>query len=185
MSARSVICACGRSKWYYSECCYRCKGPLDMRVRLERRTRRTETGCWEWTGSRCKRHPKFPYGIVVVGQRRGYPGKICRAHRVAWEVHNGLEIPPGMCVLHRCDNPPCINPAHLFLGTLKDNSQDMKAKGRGVGWMTARTHCKNGHEFTPENTRLIVRRAGRARVCRACERIFSLRKRGKLVEANP
>jgi hypothetical protein len=76
--------------------------------------------CWLWTGAR---HP-FGYGMVVLG-RRWY------AHRLAWTLSNG-PIPAGMCVLHRCDNPPCVNPTHLFLGTFRDNTADMHAKGRGI-----------------------------------------------------
>ena len=66
--------------------------------------------------------------------RRGYGclrynGKWSLAHRVAWEKERG-PIPPGVCVLHRCDNPPCINPDHLFLGTQLDNIADRHRKGR-------------------------------------------------------
>ena len=52
-----------------------------------------------------------------------------RAHRIAWEFENG-PVPDGMCVCHSCDNPPCCNPKHLFLGSHQDNTQDMMKKGR-------------------------------------------------------
>jgi hypothetical protein len=75
--------------------------------------------CWEWVGSRnnCGR------GQLSI------EGKVYTAPRVAWELHTGT-APGSLWVLHTCDNPACCNPAHLFLGTAKDNTQDMMRKGR-------------------------------------------------------
>ena len=79
----------------------------------------TPSGCWKWQGA----VDSHGYG------RTRYNGKLTSAHRAAYEYMH-KEIPEGMHVLHRCDNPPCINPAHLFLGTHQDNMDDMAAKGR-------------------------------------------------------
>lgn len=78
-----------------------------------------ETGCWNWTAGK---HPKG-YGHIRSG------GKIKAAHRVSYEIHCGT-IEDGLHVCHRCDNPACINPDHLFLGSNVDNMADKIAKGR-------------------------------------------------------
>lgn len=75
--------------------------------------------CWEWQRLRNKQG----YGILKTG------GGSRRAHRYVWELFNG-PIPESMFVCHKCDNPPCCNPSHLFLGTHQDNMQDMMDKGR-------------------------------------------------------
>jgi len=82
----------------------------------------TEAGCWIWIGGIAS-GLQPPYGCMRVGD------KSVLAHRISWVLHRG-EIPDGLCVLHKCDAPPCVNPAHLFLGSRGDNNTDRKRKGR-------------------------------------------------------
>ena len=84
---------------------------------------RKSDGCWEWTG----KPRRDRYGTIAVGPRGGK--KDFLAHRFSWQLHYG-EIPEGMEVCHTCDNPPCVRPDHLFLGTHKVNMSDMGKKGR-------------------------------------------------------
>lgn len=78
------------------------------------------TPCWVWTGA-----TSGGYGQIGLGN-----GKIGKASRVVWELQHGAAPGSEKCVLHHCDNPPCVNPEHLFLGTQKDNALDREAKGR-------------------------------------------------------
>lgn len=92
---------------------------LEFASSLDNRLKETEHGCAEFTGSK----DTSGYGRVY---RCGYSKG---AHIVAWELKNG-PVPEGLFVLHTCDNPPCCNINHLFLGTKADNTADMFAKGR-------------------------------------------------------
>jgi len=78
-------------------------------------------GCWEW---RAAKNKQDGYGVLSRGD-----GKLIYAHRLSWLLHSG-PLPDGMCICHKCDNPTCVNPDHLFLGTPGANTRDMIEKGR-------------------------------------------------------
>lgn len=92
--------------------------------RFETFFEKKETGCWLWKGALTP----SGYGVFQIMY------DTFRAHRVAWTIANG-PIPDGMCVCHTCDNPACVRPDHLWLGTVSDNNQDKAKKGRvKTGW---------------------------------------------------
>jgi len=80
--------------------------------------------CWLWMG---KPRNEWGYGQMRVNGKKEYP------HRFSYILHNG-SIPDGLVVCHSCDNPACVNPNHMFLGTHEDNMRDMRAKGRQNDW---------------------------------------------------
>jgi len=106
-----------------------------------------ENGCWDWKKGR----DTSGYGLFCK------ENKHLRAHRKSYEIHYG-DIPEGKYVCHTCDRPMCVNPAHLFLGTHKDNMDDMNKKGRGNA---GRAHFR---KYSREQ----------------CHKVISLRKQGKL-----
>jgi hypothetical protein len=117
---------------------YKVLNILDFRAEWEKRfwskvDKNTQSGCWEWTAAK---HTDG-YGQFNI------KGKLYRANRIAWQLHFG-NIPEEFCVCHKCDNPACCNPKHLFLGTHNDNNKDMKKKNRNA------RGSKNGHAKVTE-----------------------------------
>ena len=135
--------------------------PVPIEIRFSRYfIRKGPNDCWEWTNYLCS----GGYGRIGVGN-----GVKVLAHVFAWELANNKKVPHGMCICHKCDNPPCVNPAHLFLGTLTINNLDMYMKGRNrTNGNELKKYCVRGHEFNEENT-YITPSTG-VRQCRACAR---------------
>lgn len=113
-------------------------------------------GCWLRGGAKTK----FGYSKMTYDG-----GRYEDAHRFSYRLHFG-DIPVGMCVLHRCDVPSCVNPEHLFLGTKRDNALDCQAKDRSAAFRK-KTHCKRGHEFTEDNV-IWIGKGKTGRNCRKC-----------------
>ena len=133
-----------------------------IRQTLEELTRRNDTGCWL---AEKPRWGLWNDGYAYVSIR----GKLYRLHRLAYEVFHG-QIPKGPQVCHTCDTKNCVNTAHLWVGTGKQNSEDMVDKGRqGDRKNRTKLFCPQGHEYTSENTYTWKGE----RICRACHRVHT------------
>lgn len=119
-------------------------------------------GCWVWTGYRDAKG----YGSFNSGSR----GEL--AHRFSYRLANGALSSELPNVLHRCDNPPCVNPAHLFAGTQLDNIRDAVQKGRLHNGQRRRTHCKREHLLPAPDRR-------GWRQCRECKRDLQIQRRAR------
>ena len=122
-------------------------------------------GCWRWVGAT----QDFGYGWFSA-----VPRKPEGTHRFSYKLHTG-PIPDGECVCHTCDNPPCVNPRHLFLGSRDVNNKDMGKKGRGRNGFSGITHCTRGHAYTPDNTLVY----GSHRQCKTCNHLRYLARGAK------
>ncbi len=99
---------------------------MTLAEKLARNSREdAQTGCVLWTAAK----NRDGYGVVLVGSRKDGTRRMMLAHRASW-AERGEPLPVGMILCHRCDTPACINPAHLFIGTVAVNNADMRAKQR-------------------------------------------------------
>jgi len=124
------------------------------------------TGCWLWDGAT----NGYGYGRINLG-KCGPGAGLISAHHFSWHLA-GREMPDGLNLLHKCDVPACVNPDHLYLGSIADNNRDCRQKRRHIsGWAKKnreKSACKHGHLFSAENT-YFTKNGWRS--CRKCHAI--------------
>lgn len=121
--------------------------------------RRGEDECWPWLGGT----DRDGYGFLKISRKDQGVSRNVRASRVSWEIANGASMPTDLWALHHCDNPPCVNPCHIYPGSAQNNAADRIVRKRDP--RANQTQCLRGHAFTAENT---IFRANGTRQCRAC-----------------
>lgn len=138
--------------------------------------------CWPWLGYFDVAKNLYP-SIWSEGHHR-------KASQVSWEIANGKTFPPGLMACHSCDNIACVNPAHIWPGTMSQNVLDSVSKGRHFSrGSPLRTHCKQGHEFSLENT--AIDPSTGHRICKQCKKIHNRKgaaarraRLGEIIEVN-
>ena len=123
--------------------------------------------CWEWTGAK----NRAGYGRFGVRRYNMIATRVMMMFKVGMYDRR-------LVVRHTCDNPGCVNPDHLLLGTHQNNSDDMVARGRQVGANALKTHCSRGHALTGDNIRQYVYDGYARRYCKTCEHIHYLNRKG-------
>jgi hypothetical protein len=118
-------------------------------------------GCWGWSGAKSPRG----YGVMTINNKK----KI--ATHVSWWLETGDW--PTAWMLHKCDNPPCIRPDHLFVGNQTDNMRDAHSKGRTKNTFVEKEFCKHGHPMSGDNVGLINSKA-RGKILRYCKECSKL-----------
>lgn len=126
--------------------------------------------CWIWTACNTR-----GYGVFWV------KGKKVVATRFVWTLTHGKEVPPDLVVMHSCDNPTCVNPSHLSLGTHADNVADKVNKGRQSG-PSRKTHCLRGHPLVEGNLYFTPRGRGQRRECKTCSAMRTAESNAKRAE---
>jgi len=134
------------------------KPPSDFETKFWAKVHKlNRTDCWEWQGHR----RELGYGIFCFKYKR------LHAHRVSYEIAKG-PIPEGLEIDHLCKNPPCVNPSHLEAVTHLENMNRSDLRKNQKEWAITRTHCKKGHLFDENNTRI---NNGR-RICKTCAKLW-------------
>lgn len=128
-----IKCSAKASKFCSVEC-----SQSRVALLLSKINKNGHGGCWLWVGGRSAAGYGVLKSLGVNGDK-----SIIFAHRLSWEYHNQSTIPDGLFVCHKCDNPRCVNPTHLFIGTAKDNVYDMIQKGRHSWQARARMSVAN------------------------------------------
>lgn len=128
--------------------------------------------CWVWKGARSN-----GYGILMTGSRKDGSRRVKGAHVLSYELYKG-PIPSGLEIDHLCRNRACINPNHLEAVTHQINTRRSPITISVIRKL--RTHCRHGHEFTPENTH--IERDG-SRSCRRCDNAYSRKSRAPSASA--